>query len=85
MPYTNNWCETPFPDQISRQTGRHEDNVFKATKTSNHSAKGSDKCLLIPPLHQDHGIINWFQWILIKPGHQEEIGEEEDEVCREGT
>ena len=85
MPSTGNQHEMPSPNQISRQTGRHEDNAFKVTKANNHNVKGSDRHPLTPPPHQDHGTTNQFQWISIKLECQEEIGEGEGEVRKEGT
>ena len=74
-----------LPNQISRQTGRHEDNASKETKTSNCHIKGSGRPLLTPPPRRNHGTINQSQWISTEPEHQEEIGEGEGEVHREGT
>ena len=71
-------------DLTSRQTGKPEGNASRAIKASSHNNKGLAKPLLTPLQHQDHGTINQSQWILIELECREEIGEEEEEVRREG-
>ena len=68
----------------SRQTGKPEGNASKAIRASSCNDKGLARPLLTPLQCRDHGTINQSQWILIKLEHQEEIGEDEEEVRREG-
>ena len=72
----------PLLDLTSKQIGKHKDNVFQTIKANSLSDKGLARPLSTPLLHQSHGTINQFQWILIEPEHQEEIGEAEEEACR---
>ena len=84
MPYTSNLHEMLFPDLTSRQTGKHEDNAFKATRASSRSIKGLARPPSIPPQRRDRGTINQSQWISIELECREEIGGDEGEVCKEG-
>ena len=82
---TNNQPEMPLLNPTSRPTGSRKDNASRTPKASHLNDKDLVRLLSTQLQRQGHGIINWFQWVSIKPGHQEEIGEGEDEVCREGT
>ena len=74
MPCTNNLPEMlPLFNQTSRQTGRHEDNATKTTKTNNCSNKVLDRPLSILLQHRDHGTINQFPWISIELKHLERM------------
>ena len=75
----------PLFDQTSRQTGRHEGNAPKATKTNSCSDKVLDRPLSILLQCRDHGTINQFPWILIELERQEETGEDKEEVHKEET
>ena len=81
---TNNWPEMPPLDPTSRPTGSHGDNTSRTPKISHLNDKDLVRLLLTQLQCQGPGITNQFQWTLIEPGHQEEIGEGEDEVCKEG-
>ena len=83
MLYTNNLPGTPLIDLTSKQIGKHEDNIFQTTRANSLSDKGSARPLSTPLPHQGHGTINQFQWILIEPERQEEIGEAKEEAHRE--
>ena len=82
MPCTNSLPEMSLPDPTSRQTGNHEDSVYRTPKTNNPNDKDLARLLSTQPQCQDHGIIDWSLWILTEPEHQEGIGEAEDEACR---
>ena len=73
----------PPLNPTSKQTGKHKGNAFKATKANSLNDKDLARPLSIPPLHQDHGTINQFRWILIEPEHHKGIGEDEGEVHKE--
>ena len=85
MLYINNRPEMSLLDPTSRPTGSCKDNASRTPKASHLNNKDLVRLPLTQLQRQGHGIINWFQWISIEPGHQEEIGEGEDEVHREGT
>ena len=68
----------------SRQTGKPEGNASKAIRANSHNNKVLARPLLTPLQHQDHGTINQSQWISIELECREEIGEDEEEVHREG-
>ena len=75
----------PPLNPIFKQTGKHEDNVSRAVKANNLSNKGLAKPPLTPLLHQDPGITNQSWWISTEPEHQGGIGEDKEEVPKEGT
>ena len=85
MHSTSNHPGMPLPDPTSRQIGKHEGNVSKITKANSLNAKDLVRPLSTPLPHLDHGTINPFRWMLIKPENQEGIGEGKGEVYKEET
>ena len=81
---TNSPSETPLLDPTSKQTGNHKGNASRVPKANNLSDKDLARLPSTLPWHQGHGIINQFQWILIKLECQEGTGEGKDEVCKGG-
>ena len=74
----------PLLNPTSKRTGNHEDNAFRVVKANHLNAKDLARHLSTLPLHQDPGITNQFQWISTELGCQEETGEGEEGVHREG-
>ena len=73
----------PLLNPTSRQTGNHEDSASRAPKANNLSDKDLARLPSTWPWRQGHGIINQFQWILIKLECQGGTGEGKGEVHKE--
>ena len=73
-----------LPGPTFRRTGKPEDNVSKAIKASSCNDKGLARPLSTPLQHRGHGTINQSQWTSIELERRKEIGEDEEEVHREG-
>ena len=78
MHYTNDPREATPNNQAFKIPGKHEDNIFKATKIHDHNNKGLGKSCSTLPLPLGLRTINLFQWTSIGQEPLEGTGGDEE-------